>query len=145
MSGLKKGYRGSSSACACGASAKFVNWRAKTVECLFGEVRLTHSYYHCACCGASQMPWDEVLRLGKRRVTAGAEEAIALAGLLTSFGQAARITLVKLTGIHVSESTVRRVTEDAGEKLAERLAAKETFGPPERWNWQRDARGKTCA
>jgi hypothetical protein len=122
-----------------------VNWRAKTVESLFGDIRLTHSYYHCACCGTSQMPWDEALRLGKRRVTAGAEEAIALAGLLTSFGQAARTTLIKLTGIHLSESTVRRVTEDAGEKLAERLAAKETFGPPESWAWQRDAQGKRCA
>lgn len=91
------------------------------------------------------MPWGETLGLGKHRVTVGAEEAITLAGLLTSFGQAARTTLVKLTGIHVSESTVRRVTEDAGEKLAERLAAKETFGPQESWNWQRDAQGKTCA
>jgi hypothetical protein len=44
-------------------------------------------------------------------VTAGAEEAIALAGLLTSYGQAARATL---TGIHVSESTVRHVPDDAG-------------------------------
>ena len=109
MSGLKKGYRGSRCACACGESATFVNWRAKTVESLFGDIRLTHSYYHCACCGTSLRPWDTALRLGKRRVTAGAEEAIALAGLLTSFGQAARTTLVKLTGIHVSESTVRRV------------------------------------
>jgi hypothetical protein len=122
-----------------------VSWRQKTVECMFGDIRLIHSYYHCACCGASQMPWDESLRLGKRRVTAGAEEVIALAGLLTSFGQAAETTLVKLTGIRVSESTVRRVTEDAGEELAERLAAKETFGPPESWEWQRDAQGKTCA
>jgi hypothetical protein len=66
-----------------------VNWREKTVECLFGGICLTHSYYHCRCCGASQMPWDEALRLGKRRVTLGAEEVISLAGLLTSFGQAA--------------------------------------------------------
>ncbi|HWA25012.1 MAG TPA: ISKra4 family transposase, partial [Lacunisphaera sp.] len=145
MSGLKKGYRGSSCACACGASAKFVNWREKTVESVFGDIRLKHSYYHCACCGASQMPWDAALRLGNRRVTAGAEEVIALAGLLTSFGQAAETTLVKLTGIRVSESTVRRVTEDAGEELAKRLAAKETFGPEESWDWQRDAAGNTCA
>ena len=112
---------------------------------LFGDVQLTHSYYHCARCGDSQMPWDETLRLGTRKVTAGAEEAITLAGLLTSFGQAARTTLIKLTGIRISESTVRRVTEDAGEELAERLSAKETFGPSESWDWQRDARGTSCA
>jgi hypothetical protein len=78
-------------------------------------------------------------------VTSAAEEAITLAGLLTSFGQAARTTLRKLTGIRVCEATVRRITEDAGEKLGQRLAAKETFGPPESWAWQRDARGTRCA
>jgi hypothetical protein len=83
--------------------------------------------------------------LGKRHVTAGAEEAIALAGLLTSFGRAARNTLVKLTGIRVSESTVQRVTEDAGEKLGERLVAKETFGQAKPWPWQQDKTGQTCA
>ena len=78
-------------------------------------------------------------------MTAGAEEAITLAGLLTSFGQAARTTLVKLTGIRVSESTVQRVTEDAGEKLGQRLAAKETFGPTQSWPWNQDKTGQTCA
>lgn len=112
---------------------------------LFGDIRLACSYYHCAPCGASQQPWDAALRLGSRRVTAGAEEAISLAGLLTSFGRAAKNTLVKLTGIRVSESTVQRVTEDAGENLGQRLAAKETFGPPQAWSWQRDAVGHGCA
>jgi hypothetical protein len=122
-----------------------MNWREKTVVSLFGDVRLSCSYYYCAGCRQSQQPWDEALRLGSRRVTAGAEEAIALAGLMTSFGQAARTTLLKLTGIRVSESTVQRVTEDGGEKLGERLAAKETFGPARPWRWQRDALGTPCA
>lgn len=122
-----------------------MSWRDKTVISLFGPVRLSSSYYYCGACRQSQKPWDAALRLGARRVTAGGEEAIALAGLLTSFGRAARQTLAKLTGIHVSESTVQRVTEDAGEKLGARLAAKETFGPPEVWKWQRDARGTPCA
>jgi hypothetical protein len=112
---------------------------------LFGAVRLTHSYYHCAGCGTGQKPWCEALCLGARKVTSAAEEAISLAGLLTSFGQAAEKTLRKLTGIRVSEATVRRITEDSGETLAQRLDAKETFGPHESWAWQRDARGKSCA
>jgi hypothetical protein len=122
-----------------------VGWRKKTVISLFGAVRLSCSYYHCRHCHTGYQPWDEALRLGKRHVTAGAEEAITLAGLLTSFGRAARNTLIKLTGIRVSESTVQRVTEDAGEKLGERLAAKETFGPAKPWPWQRDQAGHTCA
>ncbi len=112
---------------------------------LFGDVRLVCSYYHCRHCRTGQQPWDEALRLGSRRVTAGAEEAISLAGLLTSFGRAAQSTLRKLTGIRVSESTVQRVTEEAGQTLGRRLAAKETFGPQESWAWQRDAQGRSCA
>lgn len=112
---------------------------------LFGEVRLSCSYYHCPHCHTGYQPWDEALRLGSRRVTAGAEEAITLAGLLTSFGRAARNTLVKLTGIRVSESTVQRVTEDAGEKLGQRLAAKKTFGRVQSWPWEQDKTGQTCA
>ena len=112
---------------------------------LFGAVRLSCSYYHCRHCHTGYRPWDEALRLSPRQVTPGAEEAITLAGLLTSFGRAARNTLVKLTGIHVSESTVQRVTEDAGEKLGQRLAAKETFGPAQSWPWNQDQTGRTCA
>ena len=121
-----------------------MNDRPKTLVSLFGEMCVTSPYYHCPGCGAGQKPWENQLRLGKRRVTAAAAEAISLAGLLTSFGRAQRQTLKKLTGIRVSESTVQRVTEDAGEALARRQAAEETFGPTKAWDWQRDARDKTC-
>jgi hypothetical protein len=111
---------------------------------LFGPVKLECSYYHCAACRSSQQPWDDALRLGKRRITPAAEEAISLAGVLTSFGRASRQTLHKLTGIRVSESTVLRVTEDAGARLNEQLNDKQVFGADADWQWQRDAQGKTC-
>lgn len=112
---------------------------------IFGYLRLLCSYYYCTRCRTSQQPWDSVLGLDERRITPGAREVITLAGLLTSFGQAARKTLVKLTGIRLSESTVLRVTQDAGEALGQRLASKETFGESESWPWQHDAKGQTCA
>jgi hypothetical protein len=105
---------------------------------------VTSPYYHCPACRSGHKPWETKLRIGKRRVTAAAGEAISLAGLLTSFGRAQRQTLAKLTGIRVSESTVQRVTEDAGEALAQAQAAKQTFGPDQTWDWQHDAQGKTC-
>jgi hypothetical protein len=37
------------------------------------------------------------------------------------------------------------VTEDSGQRLQEKLAARETFGAPRHWQWQRDAQGKRCA
>lgn len=121
-----------------------MNDRPKTLVSLFGDLCVTSPYYHCGSCGEGHKPWEDKLRIGTRRVTAAAAEAISLAGLLTSFGRAQRQTLKKLTGIRVSESTVQRVTEDAGEALAQMQAAKQTFGPAEVWNWQRDACGKTC-
>ncbi len=51
----------------------------------------------------------------------------------------------KLCGLQFSESTVERVTEVAGERLAQLLAEKVTFGEDRHWDWQRDARGCTCA
>jgi hypothetical protein len=144
MRKLKKGYLGASCACNCGESAKYVSDRPKTLVSLFGHMQVTSPYYHCCDCGVGQKPWEGKLRIGKRRVTAAAAEAISLAGLVTSFGRAQRQTLKKLTGIRVSESTVQRVTEDAGETLAELQAAKQTFGPTASWDWQLDAEGQTC-
>ena len=108
---------------------------------LFGDICVKSPYYHCPACGQGVKPGERNLRIGKRRVTAAAAEAIALAGLLTSFGRAQRQTLATLTGVRVSESTVQRVTEDAGEDLAAAQVGKETYGANKSWNWQRDARG----
>jgi hypothetical protein len=75
----------------------------------------------------------------------GAAQALALAGALASFAEAATKVLPKLTGLRVSESTVERTAERAGRQVGERLAAGETFGPTAAWNWTTDAEGKTCA
>jgi hypothetical protein len=112
---------------------------------LLGEVRLSRSYYYCSHCHTSQQPWDDKLGLGKRRVTPGAEELASLAGTLTGFESAAERTLWRMSGIRLSESTVERITEDAGQRLGEELAAKKTFGPKQSWEWQRDAQGRRCA
>jgi hypothetical protein len=68
-----------------------------------------------------------------------------LTGTLASFAEAATQVLPKLTGLQVCESTVERTTERAGRYVGDRPAAGETFGPPNAWNWSKDAEGKTCA
>src|SRR5436190_9880457 len=50
-----------------------------------------------------------------------------------------------MAGIRLSESTVQRTTETAGERLAEQRVAGQVFGPKEVWDWHRDAHGQTCA
>jgi hypothetical protein len=75
----------------------------------------------------------------------GAAQAVALAGTLGSFAEAAEKTLPQLTGLRVSESTVQRTTERAGRHVGARLAAGATFGPAAAWAWTPDAEGRTCA
>jgi hypothetical protein len=101
--------------------------------------------YHCRSCGAGVVPWDETLRLSSQALTSGARELVCLAGAVDSFGEAAGAVLKKLAGLRVSESTVERTSEAAGEDIGRRLAAGETFGAARPWAWPRDAEGKTCA
>jgi hypothetical protein len=78
-------------------------------------------------------------------LTPAASEVASIAGVQTSFAQSAEVTLQKLCGLRLSESTVERVTEAAGERVAKLLVERKTFGEKKSWSWQRDARGKTCA
>jgi hypothetical protein len=108
-------------------------------------IDVSRPYYYCSGCHSGQVPWDEKLGLTSRRVTPAAAELATMAGLLAGFEEAAKRVLERMSGIRISESTAQRVTEDAGQRLGEKLAAGETWGPQEHWQWQRDAEGKRCA
>lgn len=147
MSGKKRaGYEGASLVCPhCSRDARFVERRGKWCESLLGVIRLTRCYYHCRACGHGHVPWDKELGLGTATLTPAASEVTSIAGVQNSFGQSSEVTLKKLCGLRLSESTVERVSEAAGERLAKLLEEKVTFGEKKSWAWQRDARGKTCA
>lgn len=110
-----------------------------------GVLRLKRCYYHCRGCGRGHVPWDKSLGLGAAALTPAASEAASIAGVQTSFAQSAEVTLEKLCGLRLSESTVERVAEGAGERLAKLLRDQVTFGDDQPWAWQRDARGRSCA
>lgn len=132
----------------CKESARFVEYRRKKVVSLLGQIAIERGYYHCSKCGHGIIPWDESLRLSSQRLTPGAEEVVTLLGIQDSFVETADRTLKKATGLTLSESTVQRVTEAAGEVLGEALDAGKTFGPSgaaAKWDWHKDAEGKTCA
>jgi len=129
----------------CGESARFVEYRPKTVQSLVGTFALKRAYYHCRACGKGTVPWDEALDLARPMLTPGAREVVCLAGAVDSFGESADVVLTKMAGLRVSESTVERTSEAVGLDIGRRLEAGETFGAAEPWDWHTDAEGKTCA
>lgn len=110
-----------------------------------GDFALERAYYHCRGCGSGTIPCDPTLGLTRQALTPGSREAIAIAGAVDSFGEAASVVLKKLSGLRVSESTAERTCEAIGEDIGRRLAAGETFGAGQAWPWHKDASGKTCA
>lgn len=68
-----------------------------------------------------------------------------MAGVLSSFADGAERVLLKMAGLRLSESTIERTTEAAGERLADQLAAERAMGPTQQWPWQYDAQGRRCA
>jgi hypothetical protein len=129
----------------CHEPAKFVGYRGKTLVSLMGTIRVGRGYYHCPLCHAGFVPWDETLHLCAQALTPAAREVVSMAGLLSSFAEAATLSLPRLCGLQVAESTVERTTEAAGRDVGDRLSSGRTFGPSRAWDWHKDAEGKTCA
>ncbi len=109
-----------------------------------GTFALERAYYHGRDCGKGTIPWDRRLGLTRQALTPGARQAVAIAGAVDSFGEAADVVLKKLSGLRVSESTAERTCEAVGREIGRRLAAGETFGASQAWPWHKDAQGKTC-
>ena len=85
------------------------------------------------------------MRLKQITLTPASEEIVSLAGILGSFADGAERVLQKMAGLRLSESTVERTTEAAGQRLAQRLAEGRSIGPTRDWAWQTDALGRRCA
>lgn len=128
----------------CHESAKFVDYRGTSATTLAGRVQYARAYYHCDHCHAGWFPTDEEMGI-EHKQTPGCREVVSLTGDLEPFAEAAERMLTKLTGLNLSASTVRRVTEAVGEEVAVRRAAGETLGPATPWEWHRDARGQRVA
>ena len=103
------------------------------------------AYYYCHRCGGV-CPWDDRVGLTAKRLTPAAEELVTLMGTTgESFEEAAEKLLPKMASLRLSESTVQRTSEAAGQRLAKLFDENKTLGGPTPWTWHKDARGTTCA
>jgi hypothetical protein len=81
--------------------------------------------------------------LTDRRLTPAAERLATLTGAVAdSFAKGAEL-LEETAGIDLSESTVERITESAGQRIAAVLAKGRGLGQAKSWEWYRDAEGRT--
>jgi hypothetical protein len=113
---------------------------------MMGQIVLQgRAYYHCPACHAGHVPIDTAMGFSAHQLTGGAEELATLAGTVSSFAEASAKFLTKMSGLRLSESTVERTTEDAGQRLGDLWAGGHTLGPDADWDWNRDAAGRTVA
>jgi hypothetical protein len=129
----------------CGQRADFQGHRPLKPLSILGALSLRRAYYYCHRCGGLA-PWDQRVGLTAKRLTPAAEELVTLMGTTgESFEEAAERLLPKTASLRLSESTVQRTSEAAGERLAKLWVKKKTLGAPTPWTWHKDARGTTCA
>ena len=127
----------------CRESAKCKGFHNRGLDSLFGAVKYSRHFYHCRGCGRCTSPLDATLGLRDHDRTPAADEVVCLAGLMDAFATGAATLLRRMSGLVLSESTVQRATEAAGERAAKDLHANRVFGPATPWEWHRDADGKT--
>lgn len=71
------------------------------------------------------------------------ERLTTLCGAVADSFEKGTDLLRETAGIRLSESTVQRTTEAAGERIAGHLRAGRSFGGKQPWDWFRDACGRT--
>ena len=99
------GYKGSSMACECDGSMRFVQHRSRDIHTLFGWIRVKRAYYHCPECGKSLIPYDVTAGLGPEQLSPGLAKACCLLAVDNSFEQTSRKT-EQLFGQKVSRRSV---------------------------------------
>ncbi|MHC4346290.1 MAG: UPF0236 family transposase-like protein, partial [Planctomycetota bacterium] len=84
------GYKGSSMACNCGGSVKFVQHRSKDIHTLFGWITVKRAYYYCPACGSTMAPYDKASGLGSAQLSPGLAKVCCLLAVDDSFEQSSR-------------------------------------------------------
>jgi len=84
------GYQGSSIACKCGHSMKFVQHRSRDVQTTFGWIKIKRAYYYCSQCGKSLFPYDKASGIGSFNLSSALADACCLVATDDSFEQVSK-------------------------------------------------------
>lgn len=110
------GYKGSSMACSCGGSKRFVGHRVKDIHSIFGWIKIKRAYYHCPDCHSSYVPYDQASGLGHEQFSPGLARYCCMLAVDDSFAQTSQ-KIEELFGQKVSPNTIERLTHQVGTVL----------------------------
>ena len=107
--------------CVCGTAARYLRTRSTTVMTSVGTITVPRATYRCPSCRTCVRPADHDLHLHPGSRTAHLTDLLALLGSTRDSFAAAAMTLERLTGLHLSPTTVRQATHEVGADLVQQL------------------------
>lgn len=111
--GTDTGYRGPWMECGAGHEARFVSYRAKTIDTVLGPVTLRRAYYYCGQCRHGVVPRDGELGVAGASLSPGLRAMIARAAAAVPFAKAGNL-LTELAGISLTTKRIERSAESDG-------------------------------
>ena len=112
---------------------------------MLGQLALRRAYYYCRRCGEGLAPFDDAAGLTAKNLTPGLERLATLAGGVSDGFERAGELLEEMAGSQLSESTVQRTAEAAGDRIGELQEQGKRLGPAHDWDWHRDLLGRRVA
>ena len=102
----------------CGAPARYVDRRTKTVISVLGPLRIERAYFHCGPCAAGFCPRDAALGVTGASLSPGVLRMVGLVGALVSFQEGHELVR-ELAGVAVPTKHVERAAEALGREIAQ--------------------------
>ena len=123
--------------CSCGRQSQRISRRAGKLLTVFGWITYRRSYYGCPHCGQKTIPLDEAWRIKPGEVSPVMSKLLAIAGVDVAFDRARR-NLIEFLLVEVSDNTIRKHTQQLGEKQAEMESAWINQSQDEAWLQRRE-------
>ena len=103
--------------CTCGRYSRRISRRAGKLLTVFGWLTYRRSYYGCPHCGEKAIPLDQSWDIKAGEVSPVMSKLLAITGVEIAFGRS-RKHLAEFLLVDISENTIRKYTQQAGEKQA---------------------------
>jgi hypothetical protein len=103
--------------CTCGRMSRRISRRAGKLMTVFGWITYRRSYYGCLHCREKEIPLDKAWQIHPGEVSPVMSKLLAIAGVEVAFERSRR-NLKEFLLVEVSDNTIRKHTQQMGEKQA---------------------------